>query len=270
MAFTVPTIDPVLLSLGFVSVKWYGLAYAVGLFLGYLYIKKIIRLYEVNFETVHIDNFFTWAVLAIVLGGRLAYVIFYDPARYLEHPLEIIKIYEGGMSFHGGMFLVCTAIYLFCKKHSLEWKTLSDLLSISAPIVIFLGRAANFINQELWGRKTNMPWGIIFPYVDSQPRHPSQIYEALLEGVLLFLFIRWSIDKYKTLKYKGLTSGLFYVGYGCTRIFSEFFREPDIQIGFLIQYCTMGQILSLPILMAGSILIWQSLQSKKNRDLSQF
>ncbi len=137
-------------------------------------------------------------------------------------------------------------------------------------MVIFLGRTANFINQELWGRKTNMPWGIIFPYVDSHPRHPSQIYEALLEGILLFLFIRWSVDKYKTLKYKGLTSGLFYVGYGCTRIFSEFFREPDTQIGFLIQYCTMGQILSLPILIAGSILIWQSLQSKKDRELSQF
>ncbi len=258
MTFTAPIIDPVMIKIGFISVKWYGMAYSVGLFLGYLYIKRIIKLYKLNFSTIHIDNFFTWAVLSIVFGGRLAYVIFYDPLKYVQNPLEILKIHEGGMSFHGGMFIVCIAIYFFCKKHSLEWKTLSDLLSISAPIVILLGRIANFINQELYGRKTDIPWGVIFPYLDNHARHPSQIYEAILEGIFLFFFIRWSVGKYETLRYKGLTSGLFYVGYGCTRIFSEFFREPDVQIGFLIKYCTMGQILSSPLLIAGSILIWQS------------
>ncbi len=262
MAFTAPTIDPVFIKLGVISIKWYGLSYSIGLFVGYLYIKRIIKLYKLKFETVHIDNFFTWAVLSIVLGGRFAYVVFYDPIRYLQNPLEILKIYEGGMSFHGGMFLVCLAIYFFCKKHSLEWRTLSDLLAIAAPIVISLGRCANFINNELYGRKTNLPWGMIFPHLDHYPRHPSQIYEALLEGVLLFVFIRFSVHKYETLKYRGRTSGLFYIGYGCTRIFSEFFREPDAQIGFLMQYCTMGQILSIPLLIIGLVLIKQSFHRK--------
>jgi phosphatidylglycerol---prolipoprotein diacylglyceryl transferase len=260
MQLTAPYIDPIILTIGPLSLKWYGCLFAIGLLIGSLYVKRIIRLYQLNFSTTHIDNFFIWATVAIVLGGRLTYVILYSPQSYLNNPIDIFKIYEGGMSFHGGAFAMFFAIYIFCKQRSLEWKNLSDVLAISAPIVIALGRIGNFINGELWGRKTTVAWGMVFPYIDSFTRHPSQIYESLLEGVLLFIIIRLVVHKYNTLNKKGLTSGIFYLGYGCARIFAECFREPDLQIGFLGKYFTTGQLLSIPLLFLGTFLIWSALK----------
>lgn len=263
MQLTAPYIDPIMFSIGPLSLKWYGFLFAIGLLLGSLYVKKMIETYKIDFSKTHIDDFFIWGTLAIVFGGRLTYAMLYAPRLYLENPIDILKIYEGGMSFHGGAFAMGVAIYVFCKKRALEWKTLSDLLAISAPIVIIFGRIGNFINQELWGRTTTAAWGIIFPNVDSLPRHASQIYEALFEGVALFIIIKLMIHKYKILNHKGLTSGIFYLGYGCARIFAECFREPDVQMGFLANKFTTGQLLSIPLILFGTLLIWQALTNKK-------
>lgn len=256
MAFHAPSIDPVILTLGHFSVRWYGLSYFAGLILGYFYIKRIIRIHKINFPPIQIDNFFSWAAFAIILGGRLSYVIFYEPKRYLSDPIEILKIYEGGMSFHGGAIILLLATYHFCKKNSLEWKSLVDLLAAAAPITITLGRIANFINNELYGRVTNVPWAVIFPYTDNCPRHPSQLYEALLEGVFLFFILNVLIRRYKTSK--GLTGGVFFIGYAFMRIVAECFREPDTQIGFLAKHLTLGQLLSIPLFMIGCAIIYLS------------
>jgi phosphatidylglycerol:prolipoprotein diacylglycerol transferase len=216
-----------------------------------------------------VDDFVVWATLGIVLGGRLGYVLFYNPGFFLEHPLQIFAVWEGGMSFHGGLIGVVTAIWLFARAQRLSFLTVGDLVCAVVPIGLFFGRLANFANGELWGRTTDAPWGVIFCNEQIRslhdgrcpagelPRHPSQLYEATLEGLVLFAILLLMV-RGGALKRPGLVAGAFLAGYAVARIVSEFFRQPDIQLGFLIGGATMGQLLSVPVLLAGLYLIWQA------------
>ncbi len=253
-----PNINPVIFSVGPLAVSWYSLAYVVGILLGWYYANKLILLHPLGICKKHIEDFVSWAIIAIIIGGRLGYVFFYDPEKYLSNPIEILKTYEGGMSFHGGIFGVVTAAYLYCRKNCLNFLSFVDIIAIVAPIGLFLGRLANFINAELCGRQTDVPWGVIFPYSDGLPRHPSQLYEALLEGLVLFLIMVYFTYKLQFLKKAGRISGIFLIFYGIFRIFVEFFREPDFKIGFFVQYFTLGQLLSLPMILIGIYLIFPS------------
>jgi len=250
-----PNIDPVIVSFGPLAISWYSLAYVVGILLGLWLIKNIARN---NFSEVtpeHLDNFVTWVIVAIIVGGRLGYVCLYEPSKYFAEPIEILKTYKGGMSFHGGFLGFCLAAILFARKYDLRLLALTDLSAIATPIPIFLGRIANFINSELYGRVTDVAWSFKFPHSDGQNRHPSQLYEAFLEGICLFLILLYLGKNRKYLQNPGLISGFFLIFYGLFRIIAEFFREPDIQLGFILDEVTMGQILSLPMILFGICVI---------------
>ncbi len=204
------------------------------------------------------DEFLTWAVVGVVLGGRAGYILFYNAEDYFAHPLEMLKVWHGGMSFHGGMMGVIGAAYLFTKQHKIGFFAFTDVLACVTPIGLGLGRLANFVNGELYGRETNVPWGVIFPRGGDVPRHPSQIYEAILEGVVLFLIL-FVVSKNKKWRARpGILSGVFLFGYGLFRLSIEFFREPDQQLGFLYAGATMGQLLCLPMILFGLYLILRS------------
>lgn len=250
-----PNINPIILSVGPLSITWYSLAYVGGIIAGWAYAAKIVREFKVGITKKELDDFVTWAILGIIIGGRLGYVLLYDPSKYFGDPISILKTYEGGMSFHGGILGLAISSYYFCQKHKINLLTFSDVLVVVAPIGLFFGRMANFINAELYGRVTTMPWGVIFPNSDLQARHPSQLYEALFEGLILFIVLTCATFKYKTIKIPGLNSGIFLVLYSLFRIAIETLREPDFHIGFLLNYLTMGQILSLPMLILGGYLI---------------
>lgn len=246
-----PDIDPVIISLGPLAVSWYSLSYVCGILFGWFYAYRVVDYNLCNLSKKHIDDFISSAIIGIVLGGRLGYVLFYDPAKYWSDPIEILKTYEGGMSFHGGLIGCFTAGYLFSKRKNLKLLLLTDISFAIAPIGLFLGRIANFINAELYGRITDVPWAVIFPYSDGNPRHPSQLYEAFLEGLVLFVIIQYFIYKRYLLKKPGVVSGIFLILYGCFRAFVEFFREPDIKVGFVAKYFTLGQMLCLPMILIG-------------------
>jgi|JI8StandDraft_1071087.scaffolds.fasta_scaffold11167_3 phosphatidylglycerol:prolipoprotein diacylglycerol transferase len=249
-----PNINPVIFSVGPLAVSWYSLSYIVGILLGWYYANKLILLYPIGISRQHTEDFISWAIIAIIIGGRLGHVLFYDPEKYLSNPIEILKTYEGGMSFHGGIFGVGVAAYLYCKKNQIRFLSFSDVLAIVAPIGLFLGRIANFINAELYGRQTNVPWAVIFPHSDGFPRHPSQLYEALLEGLFLFCIMLYFTYKSKFLLNPGRMSGIFLIFYGSFRVLVEFFREPDVKIGFIFKYFTLGQILCIPMILLGAYL----------------
>ena len=253
-----PNIDPVVISLGPLAVTWYSLSYVVGIMLGRLYIIKLLEKNRSTISKQNIDDFVSWVIVGIIIGGRLGYVLFYDVARYFANPIDILKTYEGGMSFHGGITGFIIASILFCRKYKLRLLALTDLCAVVNPISLGLGRIANFINAELYGRPTDVPWGVVFPYSDLKPRHPSQLYEAFLEGLILFFILRYVRIKYNALDRLGLLSGLFLIFYSLFRILAEFFREPDIQKGYYAHYFTMGQILCLPLFILGLILIFHS------------
>lgn len=250
-----PNINPVIFSVGSLAVSWYSLSYIVGILLGWYYANKLILLYPIGISKQHTEDFISWAIIAIIIGGRLGHVLFYDPEKYLSNPIEILKTYEGGMSFHGGIFGVGVAAYLYCKKNQIRFLSFSDVLAIVAPIGLFLGRIANFINAELYGRQTNVPWAVIFPHSDGFPRHPSQLYEALLEGLFLFCIMLYFTYKSKFLQNPGRMSGIFLIFYGSFRVLVEFFREPDVKIGFIFKYFTLGQILCIPMILLGAYLL---------------
>ena len=250
-----PNINPVIFSVGPFSVSWYSLSYVFGVLLGWYYANKLIVLYPIGITKKHTEDFISWAIIAIIIGGRLGHVLLYDPAKYLANPIEIIKTYEGGMSFHGGIFGLGIAAYLYCRKNHIIFLSFSDILAIVAPIGLFLGRIANFINAELYGRPTNVPWSVIFPYNDGLPRHPSQLYEALLEGLVLFCIMMGFTYKSRSLQHPGKMSGIFLIFYGIFRVFVEFFKEPDIKIGFIFKYFTLGQILCIPMILLGAYLL---------------
>ncbi|HEV7417977.1 MAG TPA: prolipoprotein diacylglyceryl transferase [Tianweitania sediminis] len=257
-ALTFPNIDPVLLQIGPLAIHWYGLGYVLGILLGWWYAKRLVqndKLWRNNtppLKPEDLDDFLVWAALGIVLGGRLGYILFYDFAAYRADPLQVFAVWRGGMSFHGGLLGVVLAIVIFCRRRAIPLFGLIDTLSPVAPIGIGLVRIANFINSELWGRPTDVPWAFVFPNGGPEPRHPSQLYEAALEGLLLFLVLRLLTHRALKLKQPGFVGGAFITGYGISRIIVEFFRVPDPQLGYLLGgWLTMGMILSLPMILVG-------------------
>ena len=250
-----PAINPILVSIGPFAVRWYALAYIVGIIAGWFYARAIIasdRLWggPAPFTVLDFDDFVIWITLGVILGGRIGYVLFYNLPRFAEHPIEILQLWNGGMSFHGGVTGCVVAIVLFALRRGIPMLSLGDVTAAVAPIGLFLGRIANFINGELWGRPTDVPWAMVFPNGGPIPRHPSQLYEAALEGVVLFIVLNVLV-RAGALKKPGIVTGTFALGYGVARIICELFREPDAQLGFLWRGLTMGMLLCIPLMLAG-------------------
>jgi phosphatidylglycerol:prolipoprotein diacylglycerol transferase len=249
-------LDPVLLKLGYLVIRWYSLAYIFGIILGWWYGKKIIihiiKNSGLKFNISNFDDFITYLIISIIVGGRLGYVVFYNLEYFITDPLEILKVWEGGMSFHGALIGIIIGTYLFSVKNNLQTFFLLDIVACVSPIGIFFGRIANFINAELVGKVTSVSWHIIFPTIDQLPRHPSQLYEAILEGIVLFIILNLIIFK-QTYKI-GNCSYIFLIFYGVFRIFSEFFREPDVQIGYLFNFLSMGMLLSFFMIISGLVI----------------
>ena len=257
LALAFPSIDPTLVEIGPFAIRWYALAYIGGILLGWRYALVLARTSPVAFERRTLDDFLLWVTLGIVLGGRLGYVLFYKPGYFLAHPAEIVFVWQGGMSFHGGMLGVVIAIVAFARLRRIPVLALGDIVACVVPIGLFLGRLANFVNGELYGRVTGVPWGIVFPRGGDLPRHPSQLYEAGLEGLVLFcvLALVWRTTRLK--QRPGAVGGVFLVGYGLSRIIVEFAREPDAHLGFLFAGITMGQLLSVPMVLLGlALIVW--------------
>jgi phosphatidylglycerol:prolipoprotein diacylglycerol transferase len=256
-----PVFDPVAISIGPIAIRWYALAYIGGIVLGWIYARSLVKKERLwggpaPITLVQLDDFILWVTIGIIVGGRTGYVLFYNPAYFVQHPAEILQLWNGGMSFHGGFLGCVAAVMLFALKNNISILSLGDITTAVAPIGILLGRIANFINSELWGRlaDSSVPWAMVFPNGGPLPRHPSQLYEAGLEGILLFLILAVMI-RMGALKRPGLILGSFIAIYALARITGEFFREPDPQLGFLWGGLTMGMLLSVPMIVAGAILI---------------
>lgn len=251
IAIFFPHINPIAFTFFEFEIYWYSFAYIFGVLLGYVFIKKLNKHYNPVFSPQALDELIVYSVLGIVLGGRIGYVIFYDFAETIADPFKLFMIRKGGMSFHGGALGLILAIYWLCRKYKINVRRALDLIVCVVPIGLFLGRIANFINQELYGKITNVPWGVIFATGGNFPRHPSQLYEALSEGILLFCFLQYLFYQTRYIKKPGALGGFFLLGYGISRIVAEGFREPDAQLGYFFSIFTMGQILSLPMLILG-------------------
>jgi phosphatidylglycerol:prolipoprotein diacylglycerol transferase len=252
-----PAIDPVLVHIGPLAIRWYALSYIAGILLGWIYARAIIRngrLWggKAPMSVADFDDFILWVTLGVILGGRLGYVLFYNPEYYAEYPLQIVQLWTGGMSFHGGFAGCVFAVFLFARKRGIPFWSLGDVTCAVGPIGLFLGRLANFINGELWGRAADVPWAMVFPGKDagSVARHPSQLYEASLEGIALFIVLAVMVQS-GALRRPGLVVGAFAACYALARTFCEFFREPDAQLGFLWGGLTMGMLLSVPLMLTG-------------------
>ena len=249
--------DPVLIDLGIFQIRWYSIAYIFGILFGWAYGRKILaRVSNLNnnfnkIKKTDFDDLILYLIVGIIIGGRIGYIIFYNLEYYSANFLEIFKVWRGGMSFHGGLLGVIVSIFLFAKKTNNNFFKFSDIIACVAPIGIFLGRLANFINGELYGKISTAPWAVIFPNVDSMPRHPSQLYEAILEGVILFIIINYLALKKELIYKTGFISAFFLIVYSFLRIFSELFREPDIQLGLLFNNFSMGTFLSLLTIIIG-------------------
>ena len=259
-----PAINPVLISIGPFAVRWYALAYIVGLIAGWFYARTIISSEKLwggpaPLTVVDFDDFVIWITLGIILGGRTGYVLFYNFEHFAANPIEIVQLWNGGMSFHGGVIGCVIAIVLFALRRGLPMLSLGDVTAAVAPIGLFLGRLANFVNGELWGRPTDVPWAMVFPHGGPLPRHPSQLYEASLEGVVLFIILALLV-RAGALKRPGIVTGAFALGYGIARITCELFREPDAQLGFLWGGLTMGMLLCIPLILAGIAVLVVSLR----------
>jgi phosphatidylglycerol:prolipoprotein diacylglycerol transferase len=255
-----PQFDPFIIHYGAFGVRWYALSYIAGLVLGWRLVRRLVQRAPAVATALQVDDFLTWATLGVVLGGRLGYVLFYQPSFFLQHPSQIFAVWTGGMSFHGGMLGVTIAVIWFCRRQKIPILGFADRIAVAAPIGLGLGRLANFINGELWGRPAPdwLPWAMIFPTGGPVPRHPSQIYEALLEGLVLFVVMLVLARREALLARFGTLTGIFLIGYALCRITVEFFREPDAFLGFLFAGATMGQLLSLPMLLAGiGLIVWR-------------
>ena len=247
--------------LGPFGIRWYAMAYILGLVLGWRLMRRLVRLAPSVASEIQVDDFLTWATIGVVLGGRLGYVLFYQPGYYLANPARALEVWHGGMSFHGGFLGVALATVWFCRKYRIRLLGFADRLAVVAPIGLMLGRIANFINGELWGRHAPdwLPWAMIFPNAGDIPRHPSQLYQATMEGLLLFLVL-FTLSRRQAVRARfGSLTGVFLVGYALARIVGEFFRQPDAFLGFLFAGATMGQLLSLPMLLAG---VWLVLRAR--------
>lgn len=247
-------LDPIIINFGFLEIRWYSLAYIFGIFLGFYYAKYLIKKfwYKENINVQVLDNFLIYLILGIILGGRLGYILFYNFNYYYQNPFEILFLWRGGMSFHGGVIGVLIASLIFAKKNNVKILVLTDIVVCATPIGIFLGRIANFINGELYGKKTFSDYGVIFPKIDMEPRHPSQLYEAILEGLILFFLLN-IILKFKKKLFNGELSCYFLIFYSIFRIISELFREPDKHIGYIIFNISLGTIISFSFLIFGII-----------------
>jgi phosphatidylglycerol---prolipoprotein diacylglyceryl transferase len=281
-----PSFNPDIIRVGPFAIRWYALAYIAGLVAGWQLLRRLVRSTPAVATPVQADDFLTWATLGVVIGGRIGFVLFYQPAFYFSHPSQIFAVWEGGMSFHGGMLGVALATWWFCWKNSIPLLGFADRVAVCVPIGLGLGRVANFINGELWGRTAPewLPWGMIFPNAEPipspppglyqklqgticanlppalcVPRHPSQIYEMLLEGAALFC-VMFALSRRENIRAKfGYLTGAFLIGYGIARIIGEFFRQPDVYLGYLIGGATMGQLLSIPMVLAG---VWLILRTR--------
>jgi phosphatidylglycerol---prolipoprotein diacylglyceryl transferase len=263
MALPFPNFDPEIIRIGPVAIRWYAIAYIAGLIIGWRYCLRLAKKPPQVARPEDIDDFLLWATLGVVLGGRIGYVFFYNLDAYLKAPIEALYLWRGGMSFHGGAAGVIVAIALFTRQRKIPFLALGDIICCAVPIGLLFGRIANFINGELWGRKTDVWWAMVFPGdPEHLARHPSQIYEAFLEGIVLFAVL-WLLQRSGARQRPGLISGVFLMGYGIARIIVEFFRQPDAQLGYLVGDAsfgiTMGQVLSLPLLLAG---LWLALRAK--------
>ena len=275
-AIRFPNIDPVALQIGPVAIKWYGLAYLAGLLLGWLYIRRLLSEPQLwageraPFEVAKVDDLLLYITAGVVLGGRLGFVIFYEPSYYLANPQDIIAVWKGGMAFHGALVGCIIAVWAFARRNGVNpWST-GDLVTAAVPIGLFFGRIANFINGELFGRPTTLPWGMVFPEaalhhpdVEPTPRHPSQLYEAALEGLVLFLVLRLLTHYFGALKRPGLVSGVFLAGYALARSTSELFREPHFAHAFNVGPLTAGIVYSIPMLLLGLFVVYLA----RTRDL---
>ncbi len=261
---TFPNIDPVIFSIGPFAVRWYALAYIAGLIFGMWYMKQLVlnpALWvgkPASATAKQIDDLFIWALLGVVLGGRIGYVLFYAPGSLLADPLSLFRAWEGGMSFHGGFLGVVIASMIFGRRNGIGLDRLLDLGAAATPVGLGLGRLANFINGELYGRVTDVPWAFVFPGGGGLPRHPSQLYEFLLEGVVLFAGVNFAVYRFKILARPGFASGLYALIYGLSRILVETVREPDAHIGYFGGFITMGMVLSLPLVGIGVWLLWRA------------
>ncbi|MDE2445233.1 MAG: prolipoprotein diacylglyceryl transferase [Alphaproteobacteria bacterium] len=259
-----PNIGPNALVLGPLTIKWYGLAYVAGLLFATWYMKRLVANPPIwgkltpTMSPKQIDDMFVWFFLGVVGGGRIGYVLFYNLPKYLASPLDVFKVWDGGMSFHGGFLGVVVACYFYGKKIGMGLDRMLDMGAASVPPALGFVRIANFINAELFGRPSDVPWAMVFPG-EAFARHPSQLYEALLEGLVLFLAVRIGTHKYQALTHPGRASGIFALGYGLSRIFVEYFRVPDPQLGYLFGFVTMGMVLSLPLVAVG---IWLLVRSR--------
>jgi phosphatidylglycerol:prolipoprotein diacylglycerol transferase len=252
--FVFPEINPIAFSLGPLKVHWYGLMYLIAFMSAWLIAYWRTQRYQLNWNSEQISDLIFYGALGVILGGRIGYMLFYNLHELLHQPWILFKIWEGGMSFHGGLIGVVIALWLFSRRYKKTFLEVGDFVAPIVPLGLAAGRIGNFINGELWGRVTDVPWAVVFPHVDNQPRHPSQLYELGLEGIVLFIVIWFYAAKPRPV---GRVSGLFLIGYALCRLIIEFFREPDAQMGYLaFGWLTMGQILSIPMLLVG-FWLWQ-------------
>ncbi len=256
-----PSINPTIFKLGPIQIRWYGVMYILGFAASYLLVKYQIRKKNLDIDNAVINDLFLYLIIGLIVGARFGYIVFYNLAFYFSHPLKLFAVWEGGMSFHGGLIGIVVFGIFFVKKRKIDFWQLADLIAVTAPIGLGLGRLGNFINAELFGRVTSLPWGMVFPAGGDLPRHPSQLYEFLLEGILLFAIL-WRIKDFQMKK--GMLFCVFVVLYGVFRFFVEFFREPDPQLGFILSVLTMGQILSIFMVIAGLVLIYTRTRAEKS------
>jgi phosphatidylglycerol:prolipoprotein diacylglycerol transferase len=261
LSLAFPAIDPIAISIGPIAIRWYALAYIAGLLLGWKYVVYYCTKTPNIMSKRDVDDLLFWATLGVILGGRLGYILFYNLEYYVENPANILKVWQGGMAFHGGFMGVILAIILFARKRGISILAVLDAAAVATPIGLFFGRIANFINGELFGRTTDVAWGIVFPHGGPDPRHPSQLYEAALEGLILFVVLFVLSRKAFVRHHPGILGGTFVAGYGISRIIVEFFRQPDAQLGFLAGGATMGQLLSIPMVLFGLGCIVYALKS---------
>ncbi|HEX5379617.1 MAG TPA: prolipoprotein diacylglyceryl transferase [Phenylobacterium sp.] len=270
-----PNFDPVLIHLGPIAIRWYALAYVAGILLGWRYVAGLVKAERLwprrgpAATTLQIDDLILWITLGVIVGGRLGHVFFYTPELIWTDPVEILKTWHGGMSFHGGALGVLVAVVAFARVNRLDMFRLGDVITAAAPIGLFFGRIANFINGELWGRPTTVPWAIVFPDGGPMPRHPSQLYEAALEGLVLFLVLRWATHGAKLLDRRGVVAGMFFLGYGLSRIALENVRQPDAYMPDFPLGLTMGMLLSAPMVLGGAWLIWRGMAEAPNEAADQ-
>ena len=262
-----PDVSPIIFSIGPVAIRWYSMAYLVGIILAWLLIKRNIKKYDLPLDSDKLEDLVFYITLGIIIGGRLGYVLFYGGNSFWRNPVQILEVWKGGMSFHGGVLGVIVGAYLFARKIKYKFLGITDLVVLYAPIGIFCGRLANFINDELWGRVTDVAWAVRFPNGGYLPRHPSQLYEAFFEGIVIFVLLNW-LWRYKYVRERnGFVSALFVLSYGIFRVLMEQFREPDEQLGFFFGNITMGQILSLPLMIVGLGVMIYLCHSKKGSRL---